>query len=324
MPHATSNRLTAWAAGGLAAPLLFLSGASLAAPQPPSRPDLDAPSAVVTDEPAAEQPPADEPPADEPPANEPAPDETPAASEDVPGTEAGDATVPESGELPARPLGDGWTTLIDGPALDGWAASPPGAWAAAGDAVFVAAPDGNEDDVETRRAELAWTGEPLPEHYELSFHFACTPAAIPKVRIGGKGPDQGFVFVGFPDPNRSPDWWAVVSSYQPGRAVGYRRFNLTRSAAAVRAARYVANENGGTAWNRVRVRVVSGAVSLTVNGVDLGGGKDADLTNWTRTPHLIVDRKTDAPGPAWVRFRSVRVRPLTADGDAAEGAAGPP
>ena len=239
---------------------------------------------------------------------------------------------------------DGWTDLFGGGTLEGWSASPADAWAAFDGGVFVAAPSGEKtgggngekagvgdpeadgmgggaggDDVKARRAELAWVGEPLPDHCELAFEFAATPAAVVEVRLGPKGPGRGFVYARFPGPDRNPDWWAVVSSYQPGRDPGYRRFNLGRSAAAVRAATRGVKNEGGTRWHRVRLRVVRGETSLTVNGIDLGGGRDADLTGWTRTPHLIVDRDRDlgVAGPAWVRFRNVRVRPLTADGAAA-------
>ena len=233
----------------------------------------------------------------------------PAADAPPPAANRGPVEAPK----PAGPPDD-WTDLFAGGTLDGWAASPADAWAVVGGGPFAAAPAGEEDDVETRRAELAWVGDPLPEHCELAFELAATPAAIAKVRVGAKGPERGFVYVGFPSPDRKPDWWAVVSSYQPGRDPGYRRMNLFRSAAAVRAANFQAKTEGGTRWHRVRLRVVRGETSLTVNGVDLGGGRDADLTGWTRTPHLIVDRDPDVAGPAWARFRNVRVRPLTADG----------
>ena len=246
-----------------------------------------------------------------------------------------DAVVEPAGAPEPAAVPDGWTDLFAGGTLGGWSASPADAWAAFGGGVFVAAPSGEEvveqtggevgedkpeagddaaDDVEARRAELTRTGEPLPDHCELAFEFAATDAAIVKVRLGAKGPDRGFVYVGFPDLDRKPDWWAVVSSYQPGRDPGYRRFNLGRSAAAVRAANAQAKNEGGTRWHRVRLRVVRGETTLTVNGIDLGGGRDADLTGWTRTPHLIVERDPEVAGPAWARFRNVRVRPLTADG----------
>ena len=243
-----------------------------------------------------------------------------------------DAVVEPAGAPEPAAVPDGWTDLFAGGTLGDWTASPTDAWAAFGGGVFVAAPAGDEpgedgaeedgetdesdaaDDVEARRAELTWTGEPLPDHCELAFEFAATPAAIVKVRLGDKGPDRGFVYVEFPDLDRNPDWWAVVSSYQPGRDPAYRRFNLAWSGAAVRAANYQAKTEGGTRWHRVRLRVVRDVTTLTVNGIDLGGGRDADLTGWARTPHLIVERDPDVSGPAWARFRNVRVRPLTADG----------
>ena len=227
---------------------------------------------------------------------------------------AGNAAAPEIG----------WADLFDGGSLEGWTASPEAFWSLE-DGELVAATTGGPG-----AAGLAWTGPETPgtpaasAHFEVEFEYAATPGAIVNLQIGEAAEGDGYLYAAFPDPSVNLDWWGIVSTWHRDRESKYRRFNRDRPAAAVRRAATAALWRDGEKWHRVRLRFVDGDAALSVNGVPLGGGADPDLTNWSRDLRLTVDENPRSDGPARARFRSVRVRPLDANGEPIAAPAAPP
>ena len=239
------------------------------------------------------------------------------------GPVASDRTNPAPSAEPTAPE-VGWADLFDGGSLEGWTASPADSWSVE-NGELVAATTGGPGS-----AGLAWTGPETPgtpaasEHFEVEFEYAATPGAIVNLQIGEAAEGDGYLYAAFPAPSVNLDWWGIVSTWHRDRESKYRRFNRDRPAAAVRRAATAALWRDGEKWHRVRLRFVDGAASLTVNGVPLGGGADPDLTTWSRDLRLTVDENPRTDGPARARVRSVRVRPLDANGEPIAAPAAPP
>ena len=239
------------------------------------------------------------------------------------GPVASDRTNPAPSAEPTAPE-VGWADLFDGGSLEGWTASPADSWSVENGELIAATAGGPGP------AGLAWTGPETPgtpaasEHFEVEFEYAATPGAVVNLQIGEAAEGDGYLYAAFPAPSVNLDWWGIVSTWHRDRESKYRRFNRDRPAAAVRRAATAALWRDGEKWHRVRLRFVDGAASLSVNGVPLGGGADPDLTNWSRDLRLTVDENPRTDGPARARFRSVRVRPLDANGESIAAPPAPP
>ncbi|WP_207622085.1 protein kinase domain-containing protein [Alienimonas californiensis] len=222
------------------------------------------------------------------------------------GASGGDGEVLPASLTDSEPDADGWVDLLNGRDLAGWTLIPPETWSVQFGELVADFPAGRDAPI-----FAAPPPERLPQDYELDLEFLPSPEAELKVRVrrvnDGSARDDDSVYATLGDPG--VERWGFLSARVALR--GDAEYLAREPMHRARTAAWEAID-AADGWQRVRLQVRDDVASLSVNGVDMGSLADAYMARG-RVLRLDVDRNPPE-GPATVRFRSLRFRPLDPDG----------